>query len=199
MVANIEELRTLFRGLLADLGDERISSFLPAFDAAAEPRGLKPNALSCLRHLSRAAMLAPPAARPLCRWFDDNRNALRWGQTYTAADFGQDFIDGYGWVELVGTRGHFASTELAAGFILLGPGIDYPDHHHVAEEVYVPLTGGTLWRKGEGAYTERGALEAIHHPSNVNHAMRTRTEPLFALYLWRGGPLAQKSVIGTGD
>jgi hypothetical protein len=28
--------------------------------------------------------------------------------------------------------------------------------------------------------------------------MRTGTEPLMALYLWRGGPLAQKSIIGSG-
>ena len=36
---------------------------------------------------------------------------------------------------------------------------------------------------------------SIHHASNVSHAMRTGNEPLLALYLWRGGPLAQKSTI----
>ena len=84
---------------------------------------------------------------------------------------------------------------MAAGFLILGPGIVYPDHHHVAEELYIPLTGGTEWRMGEGAFTLREAGEIIHHPSNVNHAMRTGEEPLLALYLWRGGPLAQKSTI----
>ena len=123
---------------------------------------------------------------------------LRWGQTYTAADFGQHFIDNYGWMELFGTRGHFASEQVAAGFLILGPDIVYPDHHHVAEELYVPLTGGTEWRKGEGGFVVRAAGEVIHHPSNVSHAMRTGAEPLVALYLWRGGPLAQKSTIVAG-
>ena len=45
---------------------------------------------------------------------------------------------------------------------------------------------------GEGAFRSREAGEVIHHASNVNHAMRTGEEPLLALYIWRGGPLAQK-------
>ena len=73
------------------------------------------------------------------------------------------------------------------------PDIDYPDHHHVAEEIYIPLTGGTEWRMGDGAFAARAAGEVIHHASNVSHAMRTGDEPLLALYLWRGGPLAARS------
>jgi len=69
------------------------------------------------------------------------------------------------------------------------------DHHHVAEEIYVPLTGGTEWRMGEGGFRKREAGQVVHHASNVNHAMRTGNEPLLALYIWRGGPLAQKSTI----
>ena len=126
-----------------------------------------------------------------------HRETLHWGQTYTTADFGQGFIDNYGWVELFGTRGHFANDRIAAGFLILGPDIVYPDHHHVAEELYVPLTEGTEWRKGEGAFVVRAAGAIIHHPSDVSHAMRTGAEPLVALYLWRGGPLAQKPTIGV--
>ena len=49
--------------------------------------------------------------------------------------------------------------------------------------------------QGRGRFRRRAAGEVIHHPSNVSHAMRTGDEPLVALYLWRGGPLAQKSTI----
>lgn len=48
---------------------------------------------------------------------------------------------------------------------------------------------------GEGGFHVRQAGEVIHHASNVSHAMRTGDEPLLALYIWRGGPLAQKSTI----
>ena len=120
---------------------------------------------------------------------------MHWGQTYTAADFGQGFIDNYGWLEVFGTRGHFVNDEVAGGLLILGPGIVYPDHHHIAEEIYIPRTGGTEWRMGEGGFRMRDAGEVIHHASNLSHAMRTTKAPLMALYLWRGGPLAQKSTI----
>lgn len=78
---------------------------------------------------------------------------------------------------------------------MLGP-IRLSGTRHIAEELYLPLTGGTEWRMDEGSLS-RAAGDVIHHPSNVAHAMRTGAEPLVALYLWRGGPLAQKSEIGS--
>ncbi|TIQ50588.1 MAG: transcriptional regulator, partial [Mesorhizobium sp.] len=71
---------------------------------------------------------------------------LHWGQTYSEADLGKTFFDNYGWLEVFGMRGHFVNDEVAAGLLVLGPDIVYPDHHHVAEEIYIPLTGGTQWR-----------------------------------------------------
>ena len=65
----------------------------------------------------------------------------------------------------------------------------------VAGALYIPLTGGTEWRMGGGAWRQRAAGEVIHHASNVSHAMRTGAEPLLAFYLWRGGPLAARSTI----
>jgi len=158
-------------------------------------RQLDARPLAVVRHLP-ACTASSKRGEKLVTSLADKADRLHWGQTYAASDFGQDFLDGYGWVELFGTRGHFANDVVAGGFLLLGPGISYPDHHHVAEEIYIPLTGGAQWRKGEGGFVRRAADEVIHHPSNVNHAMRTGPEPLLALYLWRGGPLAQKSVIG---
>ncbi|MER8694838.1 dimethylsulfoniopropionate lyase [Mesorhizobium opportunistum] len=166
----------------------RIGWDMPARPLAAHP-------LACLRHLERAAELAPPDAKPLVQWVAGQRGNLHWGQTYSESDFGSAFVDNYGWLEVFGTRGHFANDEVAAGLLILGPDIVYPDHHHIAEEIYIPLTGGTEWRMGEGGFRMREAGEIVHHVSNVNHAMRTGQEPLLALYIWRGGPLAQKSEI----
>ncbi|WP_287308542.1 dimethylsulfonioproprionate lyase family protein, partial [Mesorhizobium sp.] len=149
----------------------------------------------CLRQLDRIAELAPANAKPLARLLAERRGELRWGQTYSEADFGKGFIDNYGWLEVFGTRGHFVNDEVAAGLLILGPDVVYPDHHHVAEEIYIPLTGGTEWRMGEGGFRTREAGEVIHHASDVSHAMRTGKEPLLALYIWRGGPLAAKSTI----
>jgi len=194
-----EELLDQFRVFLATFEDERLRDFTASFDWAMPPRALEPNVLPCLSHLDRTAELATATARPLAKFAADHRSELRWGQTYTAADFGQHFVDNYGWLEVFGTRGHFENDAMAGGLLVLGPNIVYPDHHHEAEEIYIPLTGGTEWRKGEGEFVIREGGEVIHHPSNVNHAMKTGDEPLLALYLWRGGPLAARSTITGGQ
>jgi hypothetical protein len=158
-------------------------------------RPLEPHALACLRHLDRIAEIASAEAKLLARLLAGDREMFRWGQTYTPADFGEKFIDNYGWLEVFGTRGHFANERVAGGFLILGPNTLYPDHHHIAEEIYIPLTRGAEWRMGEGDFRVRLAGEVVHHASNVSHAMRTGREPLLALYIWRGGPLAQKSTV----
>lgn len=158
-------------------------------------RSLQPRSLACLRWLDRAVELSEPPYRRAIELLAANRDALHWGQTYSAEDFGEGFLDNYGWLELFGERGALANAELAGGFLILGPHLHYPDHHHVAEELYIPLTGDTAWRKGDSAFATQAAGATIHHPSNVNHAMKTGEEPLVALYVWRGGPLSAKSTI----
>jgi mannose-6-phosphate isomerase-like protein (cupin superfamily) len=188
-----DELLGAFRAYVEGLADE--ADFAGAIDWKMPARSLETKSLPCLAHLDRLAASADDGAQGLVDVLARHRHSLRWGQTYTAADFDRRFIDNYGWMELFGTRGHFDNAAVAGGFLILGPGIEYPDHHHVAEELYVPLAGRAEWRKGEGAFLPRAAGEVIHHPSRVNHAMRTAAEPLLALYLWRGGPLAEKSTV----
>ncbi|MEW6631142.1 MAG: dimethylsulfonioproprionate lyase family protein [Pseudomonadota bacterium] len=190
-----EGLLDRFHGYLASVDSKLVSDAVARVDWDMQARALEPRLFGCLRHLDRVAEAAPPEIKPLVGFVADHRNDLHWGQTYTAADFGQGFIDNYGWLEVFGTRGHFVNGEVAAGLLILGPDVVYPDHHHIAEEIYIPLTGGTEWRMGEGGFHLREAGEVVHHASNVNHAMRTGKEPLMALYIWRGGPLAQKSTI----
>ncbi|WFP60361.1 dimethylsulfonioproprionate lyase family protein [Mesorhizobium sp. WSM4904] len=192
-----DQLLERFHFYLAGVGSDLVADAVARISWNMPARTLEPRALGCLRHLDRIAELAQPHSKPLARFVADHRDELRWGQTYTASDFGQAFIDNYGWLEAFGTRGHFVNDEVAAGLLILGPGIVYPDHHHVAEEIYIPLTDGTEWRMGEGDFHVRAGGEVIHHASNVSHAMRTGKEPLMALYIWRGGPLAQKSTIGS--
>lgn len=198
MSKNSKELLGHLRTCLETFEDALVRDAVARIGWDMPPRPLEPHHLPCLRYLDRAAELAPPNARPLARFLAAHCDELCWGQTYSADDFGAEFLTGYGWLEIFGTRGPFVNDEVAAGLLILGPDIVYPDHHHVAEEIYIPLTGGTEWRMGEGGFRPRKAGEVIHHASNVNHAMRTGREPLLALYIWRDGPLAQKSdITGT--
>jgi hypothetical protein len=198
VTTKFDELLGRFHAYLASVHHALVREAVGRITWEMPARTLEPHPLACLRHLDRAAELAPPDAKPLVQLLAERRNDFRWGQTYGEADFGKEFIDNYGWLEVFGTRGHFANDEVAAGVLILGPDIVYPDHHHVAEEIYIPLTGGAEWRMGESGFCMRTAGEVVHHASNVNHAMRTGKGPLLALYIWRGGPLAAKSnITGT--
>ncbi len=179
---------------------EPAQSFLGDLDPMEE-RALEPVVLPCLRHLDACAALAEGGAgEAIARLLAERGQRLRWGQTYGRADFDARFLDNYGWMELFGERGHYASDRLACGVLLLGPQTHYPDHHHEAEEIYIPLTPGALWSKGGAAFEARAAGDLIHHPSMMPHAMRTVADPLLALYLWRGGPLSAKSTVtGRAD
>ena len=194
-----QELLAGVRGFLSSYAQEPARGFIAGIDWTMAARELAPRGLPCLVHLDRAAAIAGDEGKPLAAFLRDHAGEFHWGQTYTVADFGQSFIDNYGWLEVFGTRGHFANDAMAGGFLILGPGIEYPDHHHVAEELYIPLTGGAGVAHGRRPVPARAAGEVIHHASNVSHAMRTGAEPLLAFYLWRGGPLAARSTIVGRD
>ncbi|NTF42311.1 dimethylsulfonioproprionate lyase family protein [Rhizobium rhizogenes] len=191
----VGNLLTVFRDYLLSRSDPMLGHFIEGFQWSMEERPLAARDLSVVSYLREYHQ---PGNEPEASLFDALRNAaggLHWAQTYSITDFGGDFLQKYGWVELFGTRGHFASDDMAGGFLLLGPDVHYPDHHHQAEEIYIPLTDGSQWSKDGQPFLSRWSGKVIHHPSNIRHAMRTEAMPLLALYLWRGGPLAQKSII----
>jgi hypothetical protein len=149
-----------------------------------------------LRWLAAACGEGPETADAVLSRLLAAAPGLAWSRTYDASAFGADFLERYGWTELVGQRGPIPSDRLAAGFLLLGPGTLYPAHRHVAEEIYLPLSGTAEWLRGGEDWRARSPLEVIHHTSDLSHAMRTGAEPLLALYLWRGGDLTETSRVG---
>jgi hypothetical protein len=117
--------------------------------------------------------------------------ALTWVQNpnYRSRPPTSDFLANYGYAVIIGPEdgppAPARDPRLALGVLLLGPGTEYPAHHHPAVEHYVLLTTADWWRADEGWRQQPpGAL--IHHASNLGHAMRAGRDPLLALYLWRG-------------
>ena len=147
-----------------------------------------------LHGLSR---FAAPQTKALVDAIAALADELDWRQTYSSADFGQRFLDNYGWSEWIGDRGAFISDAIACGVLMLGPDTEYPAHSHEAEELYLPLAGRAWWRSGQSDWRLRAPGTSIHHPSWTTHAMRTGREPLLAAYVWRAGDLSAKSRIET--
>jgi mannose-6-phosphate isomerase-like protein (cupin superfamily) len=182
-------------GLRAAFAAAGAGEALADWPALRVTRVAEPATLPVCAVLERAAVQAPASHAALVTGLRDGAAALRWGQTYGAGDFGADFLRGYGWTELVGLRGPIASDRVAAGFLVLAPGIDYPPHAHEAEEVYLPLSGAAEWMRGDAPFAPVPPGQPIRHPSWMPHAMRTGDAPLVAAYVWRGGDLAAKSKI----
>jgi hypothetical protein len=114
--------------------------------------------------------------------------AWRWRQNpnYVADPPDPGFLADYGYVELIGPAGHIADQQLAVGFLLLGPSVDYPEHFHPAEEVYHPITGVAEWWRDGSTRVAVAPGSTIHHPSMLGHSTRTGRTPLLALYCWQG-------------
>ena len=179
---------------LAGLDQESLRPFIEPLERAVRLRHPEPGGLPILVWLDSLTETASVSTTPLVAELVETAFDLKWSQTYAAGDLGSRFLQRYGWTELVGQRGPFHSDEVAAGFMMLGPDIEYPSHRHVAEEIYVVLSGAASWSRDGVSNTQRpGTL--IHHKSLIWHGVATSQDPLLTLYLWRGGDLTQKSEI----
>ena len=167
--------------MLLDLNLDKPDNELPA------------KSLPVLSFLSRMEDHAPNSHQPFVNRFNRIQADLHFNQTYSADDFGPEFLQQYGWIKFLGPDGYWHSDTLSSGFLLLGDNITYPDHWHVAEELYFPISGTADWYHESHGWHVKTPGDRISHASNIKHAMRTNGQPLLALYIWRGGDLLQKS------
>ncbi len=183
------------RALLETAGPQA-EAFLTDWPSELLPRPVRARSLPVVAALPGLSRLAAPETRKLVEAVEALADQLDWRQTYSKADFGERFLETYGYSEWIGQRGAFMSERAACGVLLLGPDTEYPDHSHEAEELYLPLAGHAFWRSGEADWRLRPPGEWIRHASWTAHAMRTSQEPLLAAYVWRAGDLTAKSRIG---
>lgn len=190
------ELVNLVYDYLSGMNDECLEPFLAAWPSQPfKTRMVCLNKFFVVSYLQELVVEPDAEIQRIVKMLETSANHLFWGQTYSAKDFGNAFLEKYGWVELIGLRGQIKSKDIACGFLLLGPGIEYPRHSHEAEEVYIPLSSNSLWIQGDDDWISRPRSVPIYHRSWLSHGMRTGNSPLLALYLWRAGNLAQKSRI----
>ena len=161
MPTYLSELLDRFHAYLRGMDDALVRDAVARIDWNMPARALEPHPLPCVDQLDRIAELARLDAQPLVQLLAERRNDLHWGQTYNAGDFGAAFLQKYGWLEVFGLRGHFANDAVATGLLILGPDITYPDHHHIAEEIYIPLTGGTEWRMADSGFHVRHSVPPV--------------------------------------
>jgi len=178
---------------LKSLDRQALDAILAEWPRSLLPRPSVPCCLPVLRWLPRAARDCPAFAADLVDALCRDAPTMQWRQTYAVEELGGAFLDNYGWSEVLGANGPWASERIACGFLLLGPATVYPRHRHEAEEIYLPLSGTASWQQGDETWRERPPGTLIHHAGDEPHAMRTGDGPLLALYLWRSSDLTQKA------
>ncbi|MBK0397661.1 cupin domain-containing protein [Limibaculum sp. M0105] len=112
---------------------------------------------------------------------------LEWRQSYKRSPQMESYLKGYGYIEFLGQRGHYAPAGAAFGIGVIGPDCLYPTHRHGPEEIYLPIAGSAEWSYDHGPWIRHGAGSVVHTRPWQWHALRTGTETVVLLYAWLGG------------
>ena len=95
-----------------------------------------------------------------------------------------DFMNGHANAEIVGPRGLEVRSDISVGVTLLAPGIQYPDHNHKPDEIYIILSNGE-WRQEDQPWHSLRCGGYVFNPSYITHAIRAGEQPLLAVWcLW---------------
>ncbi|WP_193747597.1 dimethylsulfonioproprionate lyase family protein [Leisingera sp. ANG-M7] len=123
---------------------------------------------------------------------------LRWQQTYNEADgFSRDWLDNYGWVNLISPKGLYQSDEMRLSIGYWGTGQHYDEHSHAPEETYLVLAGQARFFSEGRPARDVGPGDTIHHAPHQKHAIDMVPGPLLAAAFWRGDDLLKKSELGA--
>ncbi len=158
-----------------------------ALKTPGAPGDAVPVTLPVCRHGREAVALlrghGSPAAR-LAEALDQLAPSLAWSRRPGAEAAGTDFAAGHANAVVVGPTGLERRQDVRVGISVMAPHIQYPDHRHPPEEVYVVLSPGA-WRQGEGPWFEPGVGGIVHNPPDIVHAMKSGAAPLLAVWcLW---------------
>ncbi len=168
-----------FQPAMRDWGDDWIDVAPVAFPAAER----------------LAQIIERSDSHPMLEAFARCHRQLRWEQSYTRAQnlVPDAMLDGYGFTEVIGKQGPFVSERIRAGISILGPHIEYPRHHHQAEEIYAVLAGAADFRVGDHPLTRQVSGDIVYVGPNEPHGFITGDDIMVILYLWQAGDLRETS------
>jgi len=106
---------------------------------------------------------------------------LTWWHRPDAIEIGEPFASGHANATVIGKGGLEERDDVWVGISLMAPNIEYPEHHHPPEEVYLVLSPGQ-WRQGEKSWHSPGCGGLVHNPPSILHAMRSGSQPLLATW-----------------
>ena len=128
--------------------------------------------------VGRALSDVPQARAALGAAFAAVEGQLRWAPR--AGSEGA-FRDSHANAVILGPGGLEVRTDVWVGVTVMAPGVQYVDHDHAPEEVYLPLSPGEWWN-AKMDWTDPGPAGCIYNPPGIRHAMRSGDGPFLALW-----------------
>lgn len=160
---------------------QRRSWAAAAASAYATPKSPPPPAvteLGAFRHLEALRSTSPVEASPnLVADFVELADALPWTPSTRIDPAGDD-------VALVDLFECFDMALAGAGIMLLGPGIEYPEHAHAPAELYLIMHGSRRWRfGGSDRYVKVDPGQVISNSSLDVHGVHAGDDTMLALWI----------------
>lgn len=176
---------------------QAIAALFDCHPAAAAAR----HVIACIAQAQTAAMRHPPRTTALIdallpgmlshqpsqftRTLSQTNHLVSWSPPLTDR-IPESMTRQMAYCELVGPDGTLESDSCRLGLYAQGPHTPYEWHSHAAEELYIAVSGTAGWQMQGQPEQDRPPVAHIHHPSWRSHAMRTRNEPLLAIWAWVG-------------
>ena len=188
-----ETVQALIDGLLSaidaapDVPDNSdIEPLLLGLRCEGEPTGVRAKGgMPALDHLPvaiRNAGSGPDEIRSLAESFEKLADSLPWYQRQEPAL--PDFMHGHANAFIIGPQGLEERGGVTVGVSFLAPGVEYPNHNHPPQELYVVMSEGD-WRQNDDPWHAPGLGGLVYNPANITHSMRSSQQPLLAIWcLW---------------
>ena len=110
---------------------------------------------------------------------------VKWENGYTEKDVNNNFLNNYGFFELIGPTGHFKTSEMALYVNYLDKNTLYPLHNHEAEELYFIISGQAKFENNNEDYEILTSNKTRFHKSFEPHAISTENKQILSFVIWK--------------
>ena len=110
---------------------------------------------------------------------------VNWEQGYNEKEVGKDFLNKYGFFELIGPTGHFQTSEMALYVNFLDKNAYYHWHNHEAEELYFIVSGEAKFESKNQNEEILSSTKTRFHKSYQPHAITTSDQQILSFVIWK--------------
>ena len=110
---------------------------------------------------------------------------VNWEQGYNEKEVDKDFLNKYGFFELIGPSGHFETSEMALYVNFLDKNTYYPWHNHEAEELYFIVSGEAKFESKDQDEEILSSTKTRFHKSFQPHAITTIENKVLSFVIWK--------------